>query len=115
MREPGPALNPRDDILEPGAREDRHPVPGGLPVRGHLVAARGEFVVQQLREGVVRKLGLLQAHHVWLPLIEPRQQTRHALLDGVDVPGRYSHRYEGTGAAINSPAGCSSSPKTRIP
>src|SRR3954452_7915835 len=59
---------------------------------GDRIAATGELVAEQLEEGVVGQLGLLQADDVRLPLVQPRQQPRHALLDRVDVPRRDAHR-----------------------
>ena len=61
-----------------------------------LVAALGELLAEQLGEGVVGELGLLQADDVRLPLVQPRQQPRQALLDRVDVPGRDPHRTHGS-------------------
>jgi len=58
---------------------------------GELVPPASEIGAEQLLEGVIGELGLLQADDVRLPLVEPRQQARHSLLDGIDVPGRYSH------------------------
>ena len=60
---------------------------GGRP-RSRGRRARGE----QLVEGVVGELGLLQADDVRAALVEPGQQPRQPLLDRVDVPGRHSHR-----------------------
>ena len=91
VREPGPAREPGDDVVEPDAREDRHAVPRRLAVGGDLVPAPLELVAEQLRELVVGELRLLQADDVGLPLVEPWQQPRHALLDRVDVPRRDPH------------------------
>jgi hypothetical protein len=57
-------------------------------VRCDGIAAAGELVAEQVDERVVCELRLLQADDIRLALIQPRQQPRHALLDGVDVPGR---------------------------
>jgi hypothetical protein len=92
VREPRRVLaEPGDDVLEPGAREDRHAVPRPLAVGGDLVAAAGELVPEQLLERVVGELRLLEADDVRPPLVEPRQQPRQALLDRVDVPGDDAH------------------------
>jgi hypothetical protein len=39
-----------------------------------------EFLAEQVGERVVGELGLLEAEHVGLPLVEPREQPRHPLL-----------------------------------
>ena len=101
---PGRAGEPGDHVVEPDAREDRHAVPGRLAVGGDLVAALGQLVAEQLGERVVGELGLLQADDVRPPLVQPRQQPRHALLDRVDVPGRDPHGLHGTEAAARRPA-----------
>src|SRR5215212_8322414 len=79
------------DILEPDTRQDRHPVPRGLAMSGDLVAAPGQLVAEQVRKRIVGELRLLEADDVRLPLVEPRQQARHALLQRVDVPGGDPH------------------------
>ena len=101
MREARRAGESRHHVVQPHAREDRHPVPRRLAVNGDGVAAVGELVAEQLGERVVGELGLLQADHVRPPLVQPRQQPRHALLDRVDVPGRDSHRPHGSGTAAH--------------
>jgi hypothetical protein len=63
-------------------------------VRRDLVAAVRQLVTEQLGERVVGDLRLLQAHDIRPPLVEPRQQPRHALLQRVDVPGGDPHRPE---------------------
>jgi hypothetical protein len=95
--EAGRAVETGHHVLEPGAREDRHAVPGRLAVQRHLIAARGELVTEQVAQLLVLELGLLKAHHVRLALVQPRQQPRHALLDRVHVPGRDPHRIHRTG------------------
>src|SRR5262249_60934736 len=65
---------------------------------GELVATAAKFVAEQFFEVVIGELGLLQADDVRLPLVEPRQQTGHALLDRVHVPGRYPHRAKTSGS-----------------
>ena len=80
------------DVLESGAREDRDAVPGRLAVRGDLVPAILELVAEQLVEGVVGELGLLQADDVGAAFVEPGQQPGQALLERVDVPGGDAHR-----------------------
>jgi hypothetical protein len=67
------------------------------------IPAVSELVAEQVEERIVSELGLLQADHVRPPLVQPRQQPRHALLDRVDVPGRDSHRPHGTGTADGGP------------
>jgi hypothetical protein len=62
-----------------------------------------ELVAEQVEERIVSELGLLQADHIRPPLIQPRQQPRHALLHRVDVPGRDSHRPHGIGTADGAP------------
>ena len=56
------------------------PFHAASPCGGDLVAALGELVAEQLAEGVVGELGLLQADDVGPPLVEPRQQARHRCL-----------------------------------
>ena len=88
---PGAPGKPRYDVLEADPREDRDPVPLGLPVGGGLIAAAGQLLAQQLGEGLVGELGLLQADHVGAAFLQPRQQPPDTLLDRVDVPGRHPH------------------------
>ena len=88
---------PRDDVVETDAREDRDAVPLHLAVERDGIAATHQLAAEQLLERVVTELRLLQADDVRRALVEPRQQTRHALLDGVDVPGRDPHHRYGSG------------------
>ena len=81
---------PGHDLIEPDARENGHPVPGRLAVERDGIVPLGERIAEQLAERVVGELGLLQADDVRPPLVQPRQQSRHTLLDRVDVPGRDS-------------------------
>jgi hypothetical protein len=60
-------------------------------VAGECVATTGELGAEQLVERVVGELGLLQADDIRLALVEPGQQSRHPLLDGVHIPRRYPH------------------------
>src|SRR5262249_56467379 len=76
--------------------EDRHSVPLCLAVVSGRVAAPGQIIAEELNERVVGELGLLEAHDVRLPLVQPRQQPRHPLLDRVYVPGRHPHRSYGS-------------------
>jgi hypothetical protein len=50
-------------------------------VQGGLVAPAAELVAHELEEGIIGQLGLLQADNIGLPLVQPRQQPRHPLLD----------------------------------
>jgi hypothetical protein len=59
VRESGAVRDPAGDVVEPGPREDRHAVPGGLAVRGDLVAAGRQLAIQQGRERVIGELRLL--------------------------------------------------------
>jgi hypothetical protein len=68
------------------------------------VPAVSELVAEEVEERIVRELGLLQADHVRPPLVQPRQQPRHALLDRVDVPGRDSHLPHGTHTVDGGPS-----------
>jgi hypothetical protein len=95
VREARRTLDARHDVLETHARQDRDAVPGRLAVRRHLVAAVRQLVADDLAERVVAELRLLQADDLGPPLVEPRQEPRHALLDGVDVPGRDAHGVRG--------------------
>ena len=104
VREARRAGESRHHVVESGAREDGDPVPRRLTVDGDGVPALGQLLAEQLEERVVGELGLLQAHHVRAPLVEPRQQSRHALPDRVDVPGRESHRRTVAPAARRSSA-----------
>src|SRR3954454_17474020 len=88
MRKAGRAVDPGDDVIEPDAGEDRHAVPRRLAMGGHLVAAARELLAHELAQRLVGDLRLLEADDVRPALIEPRQQPRYALLEGVDVPGR---------------------------
>ena len=84
--------SPRTTSSSPTRERIATPFQAASPWSGDLVAALGELVAEQLGERVVGELGLLQADDVGPPLVEPRQQPRHALLDRVDVPGRDPHR-----------------------
>ena len=88
----GRALEPGDHVVEADAGEDRHAVPLALAVGGDLVAALLQLPAQQLGERLVGELRLLEADDVGAPLVEPRQQPRHALPHRVDVPGGDPHR-----------------------
>ena len=103
VREARRALDPGDDVVEPDPGQDRDPVPRRLAVGGGDVAAVGELVAEQLGERVVGELGLLQADHVGLALVEPGQQPRQPLLERVDVPGRDPHRRYGSGVYARTP------------
>jgi hypothetical protein len=85
-------------VVQPHTREDGHAVPRRLAVNRDGVGAVGQLVAEQIDEGLVGELGLLEADHVRPALIQPRQQPRRTLLHRVDVPGRYPHRRDGTGA-----------------
>ena len=87
-----PARRPRrPHVVEAGARQDRDAVPCPRRERDRVAAIR-ERVAEQLGEGVVRELRLLQADDVRLAFVQPRQQPREPLLDRVDVPGGGSAR-----------------------
>ena len=75
----------------PDLGQDRHAVPLRLAVEGGLVAPAASSSPSSVGERIVGELGLLQADHVGLPLVQPRQQPRYPLLGRVHVPGRYSH------------------------
>ena len=79
-------------VIQTHTRDDRDSVPRRLAVNCDGIPAVLELVAEQVEERIVSELGLLQADDVRPPLIQPRQQPRHALLDRVDVPGRDSHR-----------------------
>src|SRR5215218_9639934 len=87
------------NIIQTHTRKDGDSIPRGLAVNCDGIPAVAELVAEQVEERIVCELGLLQTDHVRPPLIQPRQQPRHALLDRVDVPGRDSHRLHGTGTA----------------
>jgi hypothetical protein len=87
----GLARQPGDHVVEPRPGQDGDPVPLRLPVDGERVAPGLELGAEQFGERGVGELDLLQAHDVGLPFVEPWQQPRNPLLDGVDVPGGYSH------------------------
>ena len=88
---PGAPGSPATTSSSPTRERIATPFHCGLAVRRELVAAAAELVAEQLGEGLVGELGLLQADDVGLALVQPRQQPRHALLDRVDVPGRDPH------------------------
>ncbi len=88
---PGEEDSEESRWIEADAREDRHAVPRGLAVGGHLVAALRELVGQEVGERVVGELRLLEADDVGPALVQPRQEPRDALLERVDVPGRDPH------------------------
>ena len=77
---PGAIGEPRHHVVEPDPGQDRDAVPARLAVHGGLVAAAGQVGAEQLAEGVVGELGLLQAHDVGLALVQPGQQPRYPLL-----------------------------------
>ena len=83
---------PNHHVFQTHTREDRDSIPSRLAVSGNGIPASSKLVAEQFQEGIVSKLGLLQANHIRPPFIQPRQKTRYALLDRVDVPGRESHR-----------------------
>jgi len=60
-------------------------------VHSELITPGRELSAEQLGERLASELDLLQAHHVGLSFVEPRQQPGNPLLDRVDVPGRYPH------------------------
>ena len=66
MGEAGRARESGDDVVEARPREDRHTVPLRLAVQRDLIAASGELIAEQLLEGVVGELRLLQADDVGL-------------------------------------------------
>src|SRR6185437_12939293 len=86
-----PARQSRDDVLEADPGEDRDAVPGAFAVRRELVAALAQLSAEQVGEGRVGELRLLQADDVGRAFVQPRQQPRLALLDRVDVPGGDPH------------------------
>src|SRR5262249_35517324 len=92
MKKARPTFEASHDSLQAGSRQNRDAVPLGLTMRRQLVAARSELRAQQANQRPVAELGFLQAQDVRPPLIEPGQQSRHALFDGVDVPGGDPHR-----------------------
>ena len=101
---PGRALDARRPRRRGPTRERiATPFQVRLAVRGDLVAAVRQLVAEQLGERVVGELRLLQADDVRPPLVEPRQQPRHPLLERVDVPGRDAHGLHGTGTARAPP------------
>ena len=97
VREAGRACEPGRHVVQAHPRQDRDPVPRRLAVGGDLVPAGRERIAEQLGERIVGELGLLEADDVRLPLVQPRQEPGHALLQGVDVPGRDAHRLHRTG------------------
>src|SRR5215469_8050112 len=90
--EAGTAWQPLDHVVEASAGQDRDAVPARLPVHGGLISTGFKLRAEQFGECVVIKLEFLHAHHIGLALIEPRQQSWHALLDGIHVPGCDPHR-----------------------
>jgi hypothetical protein len=74
----------------------------------HVVTTVSELIPEQLRERIIRKLRLLKADNVGPALVQPRQETRHALLERVHVPGGDAHRPHGIGSQI-----CPDSEKAR--
>src|SRR4051794_16515867 len=100
-REAGRAGQAGRDVLEAALGEDRDAVPGRLPVHRDLIAARRQLVLQQPGERLVGQLGLLQAQDVRLTLVQPGKKTRHALLDGVHVPGDDAHAHDPSDVKID--------------
>ena len=83
-----------DNVFEADLGQNRDAVPLSLAMESERVAALGKLGSEQLLEGLVGELGLLQADDVGLAFIQPGQQSRHALLDRVHVPGSDAHRSE---------------------
>ena len=91
MREPGSALDAAHDVREADAGQDRDAVPLHLAVQRELVAALRERLAEQLAEGAVGELRLLQAEDIGGALIQPREQPRGPLPDRVHIPRRDAH------------------------
>ena len=92
VREAGPAGEPRDHIVQPDTREDRHAVPRRSPWSATAYPRSASSSPSSAPNASSASFGLLQADHVGLPLVQPRQQTGDTLLDRVDVPRRDPHR-----------------------
>jgi hypothetical protein len=91
IREAWRPSNPEHDIVQSDLGQDRDTVPLHLTMQRELIATACQLFSQQRGEGIVGKLGLLQAHHVGLPLIEPWKQSRYPLLDRIHIPGGQPH------------------------
>ena len=115
MREAGRVREPGHDVVQAHPGQDRHAVPLRLAVHRDRVAARRELLAEQLGEGGVGELRLLQAHDVGPPLVQPRQQPRHPLLDRVHVPGRHPHGPTLSGGHDHSRTPDASGPPRRAP
>jgi len=81
VRKAGRAGDARGHIVESDARKDGDAVPLGLPVVGHGIAAPRQLLAKRGNEGLVGDLGLLEADHIGLTLIQPGQQSRDPRLD----------------------------------
>ncbi len=91
LREAGTIGEPAFDVAQADPGEDRYPVPPAVSVMCDGVAAAEEIFIEELEEGVVGELGLLEADHVRLDSVQPFDQTRLPCLRRVDVPCRYPH------------------------
>jgi hypothetical protein len=79
VREARRPRNAGHDILQARAGEDRDAVPRRFAVARERVSARRKLRAEQLVEGGVGELRLLQADHVGAALIQPGEQTGQPL------------------------------------
>ncbi len=78
------------DLMQlPAARQDRHAVPARLSLPHRLIAERRDRLG---REAVLRRLQLLQADDIGLPLLEPAQQHGQPAVNAIHVVGGDLHR-----------------------
>src|SRR4029450_4090015 len=85
------AGNARHDVIQSNLRQNRDAVPLSFTVGRELITTADQLLPQQLRQCVVGELGLLQARHVGLPLVQPWQESRYTLLDRIHIPCGQPH------------------------
>src|SRR5262249_44439622 len=76
------------DFVKRKFRQEGNAVERFLSMNGDIVAERLERLA---RKRIIDAFGFLQAHDVWLALVEPGHRRIKALLDRIDIPGGDAH------------------------